>query len=440
MKHNTLVLISLRMKKTFVCVQKKGEDKCNICSASINDVPAGEVVNDLLSKLNDSQANAILTSLDSLKCCHKPSVELIWGPPGTGKTKTTSVMLFILLKTKYRTLTCAPTNVAITQVASRLVKLTRESLKSHSAEMDICPLGDVLLFGNKERLKVGQDIKDIYLDYRVDRLMECLGPVTGWIHCISSTSDFLEDCVSHYDIYVENELIKLKKLADQEEARKEKEKISSLIDFARSRFDLTASSLRRCMFILCTHLPLCLIREENFEKMVCLIALLDRLEEMLFQENVGSKELQELFSCQINEFSSDKFLGECSLPYLRRQCLVSLKDVCVSLGQLRLPSARSKDLIKEFCIQKASLVFCTSSSSYKLHSLDIKPFDLLVIDEAAQLKECESVIPFQLPHLRHTVLVGDERQLPAVVKSQVSLLSFRACNLKELQVQQILSL
>ncbi|KAJ8527747.1 hypothetical protein K7X08_015198 [Anisodus acutangulus] len=311
-----------------------------------------------------------MTSLDTLKCHHKPSVQLIWGPPGTGKTKTTSVMLFILLKMKYRTLTCAPTNVAITQVASRLVKLIKESFKNTSAEMDpVCPLGDILLFGNKDRLKVGQDTEEIYLDYRVDRLVECLGPVTGWKHCISSASGFLEDCVSQYNIYVDNELIKLKELSDQEEAWKEKEKISSLIDFARSRINSTSSSLRKCMFIFCTHLPLCFIMEENFEK------------------------------CQ---------------------CLVLLKDVRESLSKLSLPSAMSKESIREFCIQMASLVFSTASSSYKLHSMDIKPFDLLVVDEAAQLKECESVIPFQLQGLRHTVLVGDECQLPAAVKSRVS--------------------
>jgi len=172
--------------------------------------------------------------------------------------------------------------------------------------------------------------------------------------------------------------------------------------------------------------------------MVRLISLLDCLEGMLFQENVGSKELRELFSCkQTIDVSSDTFLGECSLPCLRSQCLVCLKDVCKSLGELSLPSAMSKELIRDFCIQKASLVFCTASSSYRLHSPDMEPFDLLVVDEAAQLKECESVIPFQLPWLRHTVLVGDECQLPAVVKSQVSLLPFRACDLKELQVQPI---
>ncbi|OIT32628.1 putative helicase magatama 3 [Nicotiana attenuata] len=402
--------------------EKQRDNKCDVCSTSINDGPAGEVVNSLLTKLNDSQANAILTSLDTLKCRHKPSIELIWGPPGTGKTKTTSVMLFILLRMKYRTLTCAPTNVAITQVASRLVKLVRESLKNHSAEMDIvCPLGDILLVGNKDRLKVGHDIEEIYLDYRVDRLVECLGPLTGWKHCISSMSGFLEDCVSQYHIYVENELIKLKELADQEEAQKEKAKISSLFDFARSWFNSTASSLRRCMLVFCTYLPVCFIQEENFERMVRLISLLDCLEGKLFQENVGSKELEELLSCkQTIKVSSEAVLDELSLRSLRSQCLGLLKDVRQSLGKLSLPSAMSKESIKEFCFQMASLVFCTASSSYKLHSLDIEPFDLLVVDEAAQLKECESVIPFQLRGLTHTVLVGDECQLPATVKSRVS--------------------
>jgi senataxin len=44
---------------------------------------------------------------------------------------------------------------------------------------------------------------------------------------------------------------------------------------------------------------------------------------------------------------------------------------------------------------------------------------VLVIDEAAQLKECESAIPLQLSGLCHCILIGDERQLPALVKSKV---------------------
>jgi senataxin len=51
--------------------------------------------------------------------------------------------------------------------------------------------------------------------------------------------------------------------------------------------------------------------------------------------------------------------------------------------------------------------------------LNAQKMDLLLIDEAGQLKECESLIPLQLFGLKHVVLIGDECQLPATVKSKV---------------------
>ena len=52
--------------------------------------------------------------------------------------------------------------------------------------------------------------------------------------------------------------------------------------------------------------------------------------------------------------------------------------------------------------------------------------ELLVVDEAAQLKECESVAALQLQGLRHVVLIGDELQLPAMVQSEVLFFLFQA--------------
>ena len=48
------------------------------------------------------------------------------------------------------------------------------------------------------------------------------------------------------------------------------------------------------------------------------------------------------------------------------------------------------------------------SSSFKLHRVAMEPLTVLVIDEAAQLKEYESIIPLQLPGVKHAILVGDE--------------------------------
>jgi senataxin len=51
---------------------------------------------------------------------------------------------------------------------------------------------------------------------------------------------------------------------------------------------------------------------------------------------------------------------------------------------------------------------------------NLNPLELLIVDEAAQLKECETLIPLQLPGIRQAVFIGDEYQLPALVKSKVS--------------------
>ncbi|GJV46401.1 UvrD-like helicase, ATP-binding domain, P-loop containing nucleoside triphosphate hydrolase, partial [Tanacetum coccineum] len=54
-----------------------------------------------------------------------------------------------------------------------------------------------------------------------------------------------------------------------------------------------------------------------------------------------------------------------------------------------------------------------------LNAVSMEPLNIVVIDEAAQLKEAESTIPPQLPGIKHAILIGDERQLPAVVNSNV---------------------
>jgi senataxin len=123
------------------------------------------------SDLNDSQKDAVLSCLGTRECNHQNSVRLIWGPPGTGKTMTVGLLLFSLLRLKCRTLTCAPTNTAVLEVAQRLLKNVAES-----PEYDTYGLGDIVLFGNGERMKIGDrhDLLAVFLDNRVSILYDCL--------------------------------------------------------------------------------------------------------------------------------------------------------------------------------------------------------------------------------------------------------------------------
>ncbi|KAF6160731.1 hypothetical protein GIB67_035932 [Kingdonia uniflora] len=420
---------NLDVVKEVLSTESLVEEACQLCSCLRTDVTKAERLGArLLSALNKSQTDAVLTSISTLQCHHMSTVKLIWGPPGTGKTKTVSTLLWILLKLNCRTLSCTPTNVAISEVATRVLKLVRDSYDSYTRDISLCSLGDLLLFGNNDRLKVNGDLQDVFLDYRVDRLVECFAPLTGWKHCFSSMIDFLEDCVSYYHIALENESIK----GSGNENSDKIESVGSFLGFVRKRHCILASSLVRCIRILCTHLPVGFILQENYQNMVSILGLLDSLENLLFQDDVDGKELEELFarknvvddallSCRDpQKFEIGKGSTSILLDNVRRECLSDLRSLHYSLKKLDLPNQISKYSVREFCFQTASLIFCTASSSYKLHSVVMEPLDLLVIDEAAQLKECESVIPLQIRGIRHAILIGDECQLPAMVSSKVS--------------------
>nr|GLL47927.1 uncharacterized protein LOC109161799 isoform X1 [Ipomoea trifida] len=107
-------------------------------------------------------------------------------------------------------------------------------------------------------------------------------------------------------------------------------------------------------------------------------------------------------------FPPKSFADSSPLVCLRSQCLALLKTLLYSLGELDLPYAATKYLIKDLCLKTSTLVFCTTSSSCKIHSIEMEPFNVLIIDEAAQLRECVSVIPLNLPGLKHAILVSDE--------------------------------
>ncbi|CAL2226962.1 unnamed protein product [Prunus armeniaca] len=402
--------------KEVLCTNSMAQKNNYLCSEPIDGSLDKWLVESSSSGLNESQTGAVLACLEMLHCDSKSTVQLIWGPPGTGKTKTTATLLFTLLQMNCRTVICAPTNVAITEVASRFLEIVT---KAESKSL-FCSLGEVLLFGNKERLKVGAHIEDIYLNYRVKKLGECLGPVTGWRSCFASMIDFLEDCVSHYHVFLKNELTEEKECRSDTELIKGKCK--SFLEFFRDRFVSTALPLRYCISTLCTHLAKNYISEHNFQNMISLICLVEAIELLLVQDNVVSEELELLCSrSKFENVAESSFVDNTFLLGIKiRKCLSVLRTLQDSLSGLHLPNVRNEESLMEFCFQRASLIFCTVSSSYKLHRVEMEPLTIAVIDDAAQLKECESTITLQLPGVKHAVLVGDECQLPATVKSNVS--------------------
>ncbi|XP_009349620.2 NFX1-type zinc finger-containing protein 1 homolog [Pyrus x bretschneideri] len=554
--------------KTLLQVQPSsshGGSSCTICfSKEKCFVSLSPKWPEMWCDLNESQKAAVLNSISLSKCQHQNSINLIWGPPGTGKTNTVGISLFALYKFKCRTLTCAPTNIAVLKVTDRLVKLVNQSL-----EYDKYGLGDIILFGNDKRMKIGScnDLCEVFLDRRIRILTKCFTPWSGWNHWLELMISLLENPEEKYSLYIkekkkhdeqhkesensnssnndENSFLTLEKSVKEkhikddkhdeesenssspsddkngiltfEESVKEKhikddeqdeesensnstrddkngiltfeesvkeehnkddeqdeesensnstrddkngiltfeesvkeehnkddeqdegsensnstrddkngiltfeesvkeehnkddeqdeesENSNSTSDdendflkfeeFVKDRFDFIGEHLKVCMANLYTHLPTSCISLEVVKDMI-------RVAELL-------KSIQSIFSCAgvANE----------QLKLLQQDCTRTLK----SLRAFAVPNSNDAQTIRNLCLAKACLIFCTASSSARLHTEGMVPLELLFIDEAAQLKECESIIPLQLSGLRHAILIGDEKQLPAMVKSQIS--------------------
>ncbi|PNX96084.1 regulator of nonsense transcripts-like protein, partial [Trifolium pratense] len=369
----------------------------------------------LLSGLNESQNKAISDSLSGIHCNHSPTMKLVWGPPGTGKTKTLGTLLYILMKMKYRILVCAPTNVAIKEVASRVLHVVREELCSQSGDLFFSP-ADMLLLGNNERLDVGgEEVEDIFLDNRVQQLWKCLSSHTGWKYCFRSLITLLNSCVSLYYNFFEKEMQMLR-------ISKSKSKPKSFLEYLRDEFLYRSLQLKDCISSICNHVPMYLILEHNYRNLACLNETLDSFQHILFEENLPSEVLKRLFAnLKMPEDSSWYFKNSVAQQIFkkRNQCLSALETAQNSLYRLDLIKFTKDRTCRDFCFENSSIIFCTTSSSFRLHAISMKPMNLLVIDEAAQLKECESIIPLQLPGISHAILVGDECQLHAMVRSNV---------------------
>lgn len=410
------------------------DDDCSLClcQGSVN-VKEWESF-----KLDESQKNAVLSCISMRKCPHqKHNVKLIWGPPGTGKTKTVASLLYLLLKLKCRTLTCTPTNIAVLQVAERLVRLFLQ----HSHEYGTYGLGDIVLFGNKKRMKIDDhdELVDVFLEYRCDILTDCLS-LTGWKYTLQKMMSLLEDPEGKYNDYLrknngnhkdKNVSKKLsngkstisskdvegskknkgkhsKKVINQsliENKKKDGEKGKKKVDdppvkieteelmmtydeFVRKNFYSLADRLGFCAKNLYTHLPTSLLSLKVAKKMIRLVNLLKSLEK------------------------ARKRVGEFPELRMKREEIVKI----LNLLNERFPGINSEDTMWNMCLSNATLIFCTASSSMKVRS----SVEMVVIDEAAQLKECESAIPLQINGLANVVLIGDDRQLPAMVRSQAS--------------------
>ncbi|CAI5497828.1 unnamed protein product, partial [Closterium sp. Naga37s-1] len=111
--------------------------------------------------------------------------------------------------------------------------------------------------------------------------------------------------------------------------------------------------------------------------------------------------------------------AECLFHSIRRH----LKHIAKQSPAFHIPTLSSNPsaaTVATQCVAGARLVLSTVSSSARALVRCSGHFPLLLLDEAAQLVEAESLVALQARGLRYAVLVGDPKQLPATVMSKVA--------------------
>ncbi|KAG2287421.1 hypothetical protein Bca52824_047025 [Brassica carinata] len=363
------------------------------CFCFGNDDDDSDRVLDIIrsTKLNTSQEAAILSCVKTTNCSHKNTVKLIWGPPGTGKTKTVATLLFALLKLRCKTVVCAPTNTAIVEVTQRLLALFKENC---SSELATYGLGSIALSGNRERMGIDKkdDLLNVFLDERIAKLGNLFSPSSsGWDHILETLILFLQNTESMYSDYVDR-------------FEEEEEREFTYGEFVRNVFNGLSEELETDMDDLCTHLPKSFISPGVVRKMMAARQALQRVRYFLKENSSG------------DELIEGSFKMDCFKRLVTVDCLQALSLLPKRFEEI--PDLFETEDIKKFCLQNADIIFCTASGAAELNPARTGSIELLVVDEAAQLKECESVAALQLPGLRHAVLIGDEYQLPAMVHNE----------------------
>lgn len=319
------------------------DNSCGLCTMQMGD--SIQYLNGKLmqSSLNQSQRHAVIAIISAVCCKHSNLVKLIWGPAGTGKTKTVSTTLWALKSLKFRTLMCSPTNISVAGVCHRYLQAFKD-FNGHADKDGLpCSLGDIVLFGNKYKMDITEEIQEVLLDYRVDELGKCFSSSSGWKHRINSVFSILENYDSEHNMLPGDNGHNGTLL---------------LLDF-RSQFYAVANNVKECILNLWIHLPRKCFSSEVKSNILDLLDLLKTMCGLLSRGCFSNGYAKTGFCLQ----SAEKIGSTKPISFAKEwvearfRCLEKLKFLQSSFA---LPVDVGNSWIKNYCIHTQCIFFALS--------------------------------------------------------------------------------
>lgn len=330
---------------------------------SVKDRPLGdyEKAEPLVRALNPSQRDVVARVLDAGRE-NVPLIQLVKGPPGTGKTSTLVAIIRSILMNDLRVHATAPTNVAVGELARRCL--------AHTSSTPPLSVRDMLLIGTKERLKISDDsdpLDQILYDSRLERMKFVFTNFKSFVSTFFSLIRRKEASVTESETTCEQ----------------------------MSEFKTVVEALQSMLRTVFYEIPVRFFKNLTLSTYESL--------QSTFETLIGLSDI-DLLSWMSNSAASqtDRIVLE-EIEVLLRNIVIEKK-----------PSRLDAVILKE-----PNLVFSTVNVAGRDMFMNIN-FDVTIVDEATQLVQAGTAIILK-PSLRCLVLAGDDKQLPATVMSQKAL-------------------
>ncbi|KAL6637249.1 hypothetical protein ACP70R_024821 [Stipagrostis hirtigluma subsp. patula] len=314
--------------ESILCMKEMVERKCMSCGECALEDSVDP------TKFNDEQLNTLKCILSKLQCPHLNAAEIVWGPPGTGKTQKCSSFAEASLEIRTQKLYCS-------------IYVWKSWMKEMAFVLRLKP------------------------------------------YC-------LDNCDHDDHTCSKSKLIQFESF---------REKISALV------LDLRESSLN-----LISSLSAISLSEIDIVNIHKLLSNLSDFENLLLNDGVTSSDVQKAFgfaSTSASNIEKDDIAK--SLDAIRTSCLKLLNAL---VDTIDIPRLEDRNELEEFCIQNSGIIICTPSCSSRLQDLTLRSIDTLLVDDAAQIKESDLLIPLSIVR-SHVILLGDHLHVQAMVKSKV---------------------
>jgi senataxin len=330
---------------------------------------------------------------------------MLSGPPGSGKTQILVAILHLLYQFDFTVLVCIPQKTGTFQLWKIL-------------EASGYPINDIIVLDSLKGFRLPKRFHQTCLCIKSHEFYTCLVMVKQWIEEMQMLLRLQMYCPSS-----------CKHVPKDGRCTRTSLPLFTSKLFRKAFLPLSID-MRKCLIELSDKFTKMCLPNKNKSDIDTILNLLEAFKNLLFNETPSEDHIQRAFGFLPPLPIAENLIQLTSGSYghlVARQVndeRLKFADLLQNFGKLlSVPKFENIKEVECYCIAHSKVVIGTPQSLFQLHAMKTKSIDVLVVDDACQLKESDLIVPLCLS-LKHVQLFGDFCTSPPMVKSKVREKSF----------------